>query len=101
MLEIDNEVIEGKVFGITSYLSSFYLHFLISNCQSMTREELYTILQAASFDTEAKSSPEKFRNYIQNDLKNKNINLELPEVTASGLKEIYLKSVDHIFKRVL
>lgn len=101
MLEIDNEVIEGKVFGITSYLSSFYLHFLISNCQSMTREELYTILQAASFDTEAKSSPEKFRNYIQNDLKNKNINLELPEVTASGLKEIYLKSVDHIFNRVL
>ena len=101
MLEIDNQVIEGKVFGITSYLSSFYLHFLISNCQSKTREELYTILQAASFDSEAKSSPEKFRNYIQNDLKNKNINLTLPEVTASGLKEIYLKSVDHIFKRVL
>lgn len=101
MLEIDNEVIEGKVFGITSYLSSFYLHFLISNCQSMTREELYVILQAASFDPEAKSSPEKFRNYIQNDLKNKKINLTLPEVTASGLKEIYLKSVDHIFKRVL
>jgi adenylosuccinate lyase len=100
-LDIDTEVIEGKVFGVTSYLSSFYLHFLISNCQSMTREELYMILQAASFDSEAKTSPEKFRNFIQNDLKNKNINLSLPEVTAAGLKEIYLKSVDHIFKRVL
>ncbi|MFA6237650.1 MAG: adenylosuccinate lyase [Bacteriovorax sp.] len=101
MLDIDKEVVEGKVLGVTSYLSSYYLHFLISNCEDMTREELYAILQAASFDPEAKSSPEKFRDYIQNDLKNKNIKIELPAVTPAGLKDIYLKSVDTIFKRVL
>lgn len=101
MLDIDRDVIEGKVLSHTHYLSSFYLHFLISNCESMTREELYTILQAASFDQDAKSSPEKFRTFIQNDLKNKKISITLPEVTPAGLKEIYLKSVDHIFKRVL
>jgi adenylosuccinate lyase len=101
MLDIDQAVIEDKVLGITSYLSSFYLHFLISNCQSMTREELYVILQAASFDQEAKSSPIKFREYIQKELRNKKIDLVLPEVTPAGLKEIYLKSVDRIFERVL
>lgn len=101
LLEIDKSVIEGKVLSHTHYLSSFYLHFLISNCESLTREELYTIIQAASFDQEAKTSPVKFREYIQNELKNKKVEIVLPEVTPVGLKEIYLKSVDHIFKRVL
>lgn len=101
LLEIDKAVIEAKVLSHTHYLSSFYLHFLISNCESLTREELYTIIQAASFDQEAKTSPVKFREYIQNELKGKKVEIVLPEVTPVGLKEIYLKSVDHIFKRVL
>lgn len=101
LLEIDKAVIEGKVLSHTHYLSSFYLHFLISNCESLTREELYSIIQAASFDQEAKTSPVKFREYIQNELKNKKVEILLPEVTPVGLKEIYLKSVEHIFKRVL
>lgn len=101
MLDIDSAVIEGKVLSHTHYLSSFYLHYLISHCESVTREELYTIIQAASFDLEAKSNPMKFREFIQNSLKSKNIELKLPEVNAQGLKDIYLKSVDHIFKRVL
>lgn len=101
MLEIDGEVIEGKVLAHTHYLSSFYLHFLISNCQSLTREDLYAIIQAASFDKEAKSEPAKFRDFIQKELKIRNIDIKLPAVTAEGLKDIYLKSVDHIFKRVL
>jgi adenylosuccinate lyase len=101
MLEIDNEVIEGKVLAHTHYLSSFYLHFLISNCESLTREDLYAIIQAASFDKEAKTEPSKFREFIQNELKTRKINVVLPAVTAEGLKDIYLKSADHIFKRVL
>lgn len=101
MLDIDTSVIEGKVLAHTHYLSSFYLHFLISHCQSLTREELYSIIQAASFDPEAKSNPTKFRDYIQNELKLKKIEVTLPAVTPEGLKDIYLKSVDHIFKRVL
>jgi adenylosuccinate lyase len=101
MLEIDGKVIEGKVLSHTHYLSSFYLHFLISNCESLTREDLYTIIQAASFDESAKSNPSSFREFIQKELKLKKIEIELPKVNAEGLKDIYLKSVDHIFNRVL
>lgn len=101
LLEIDGTAIEAKVLAHTHYLSSFYLHFLISNCESLTREELYAIIQAASFDPIAKSAPSKFREFIQKELLLKSIEIKLPEVNASGLKEIYLKSVDHIFKRVI
>jgi adenylosuccinate lyase len=101
MLDIDEAAIEGKVINHTHYLSSYYLHFLISNCNSVTREDLYAILQAASFDPIAKSSPVKFREFIQEELKLRKINVLLPEVNSKGLKQIYLKSVDHIFARVL
>lgn len=100
LLDIDTAVVEGKVLNHTHYLSSFYLHFLIKNCESMTREDLYSVVQTASFDPEAKSSPVLYRQFIQNELKNRKIDLVLPEVNADGLREIYLKSVDHIFKRV-
>lgn len=101
LLDIDEKVIEGKVLAHTHYLSSFYLHFLIKNCESLTREELYTVVQAASFDVEAKSNPVKYREFIQNELKNRKISVVLPEVTPEGLRNIYLKSVDHVFNRVL
>ncbi len=101
LLDIDAAVIEGKVLAHTHYLSSFYLHFLIKNCESLTREDLYAVVQKASFDPEAKSSPVKYREFIQNDLKSRKIDVVLPEVNAEGLRNIYLKSVDHIFQRVL
>ena len=101
LLDIDSAVVEGKVLNHTHYLSSFYLHFLIKNCESLTREDLYTVVQAASFDPEAKSNPVKYREFIQNDLKTRKIDVKLPEVNADGLRSIYLKSVDQIFKRVL
>jgi adenylosuccinate lyase len=101
LLEIDSSVIEGKVLSHTHYLSSYYLHFLIANCEAISREELYSIIQAASFDPKAKSNPSKFREFIQEALVNKKIDLQLPELNAEGLKQIYLKSVDHIFGRVL
>lgn len=101
MLEIDKIAIEKKVLSHTHYLSSFYLHFLIDHCQSMAREDLYSILQNASFDEEAKSHPEKFCLFIKKQLKAKNIELDLPKVDTDGLRQIYLKSVDQIFKRAL
>lgn len=101
LLDIDQAVVEGKVLAHTHYLSSFYLHFLIKNCETLTREDLYAIVQAASFDQEAKTNPAKFRELIQNELKNRNVRVELPAVDADGLRNIYLKSVEHIFSRVL
>lgn len=101
MLDIDSHTIEEKVLTNTHYLSSYYLHFLIKNCQSISREELYAIVQKASFAPEAKSNPEKFSSEIAKELKKKNLEIELPSVNKEGLKNIYLKSVDHIFNRVL
>lgn len=101
LLDIDEAVVEGKVLGHTHYLSSFYLHFLIKNCESLTREDLYSVVQSASFDNDAKSSPQKYREFIQNDLMKRKIDVKLPEVNADGLRNIYLKSVDDIFKRVM
>lgn len=101
LLDIDASVVEGKVLNNTHYLSSFYLHYLIKNCESLTREDLYAIVQAASFDQEAKTNPGKFRDLIQREIKKRNMEIQLPEVNAEGLRNIYLKSVDHIFKRVL
>jgi adenylosuccinate lyase len=101
LLDIDASVVEGKVLNNTHYLSSFYLHYLIKNCESLTREDLYAIVQAASFDQEAKTNPGKFRDLIQREIKKRNMEIQLPEVNAEGLRNIYLKSVDRIFKRVL
>lgn len=101
MLDIDQAVVEGKVLNNTHYLSSYYLHYLIEHCQSLTREDLYAIVQAASFDADAKSSPAKYREFIQGDLKKRGMDVKLPAVDADGLRKIYLKSADHIFKRVL
>ena len=101
LLDVDQAVVEGKVLNNTHYLSSFYLHFLIKNCETLTREDLYAVVQAASFDAEAKTNPGKFRELIQNELKNRKVDVKLPEVNADGLRNIYLKSVDHIFNRVL
>jgi len=101
LLEIDKEVVEGKVLANTHYLSSYYLHHLINECASTSREELYAIVQAASFNQEAKTNPMKFREIIQYELKQRKLEVNLPEVNADGLRKIYLGSVDHIFKRVL
>ncbi len=101
LLDIDEKVVEGKVLNHTHYLSSFYLHFLIKNCESLTREDLYAVVQAASFDADAKTNPQRFRDLIQNELKTRKETVTLPEVNADGLRNIYLKSVDQIFNRVL
>lgn len=101
LLDIDEKVVEGKVLNHTHYLSSFYLHFLIKNCESLTREDLYAVVQAASFDADAKTNPQRFRDLIQNELKTRKETVTLPEVNAEGLRNIYLKSVDQIFNRVL
>ncbi len=101
LLEIDTLAIEAKVLNNTHYLSSYYLHFLISHCEQLTRDELYSIIQAASFDPIATQTPSQFRDFIQSELLKKNQSMILPELDRDGLQAIYLKSVDHIFKRVL
>jgi adenylosuccinate lyase len=100
-LEIDTKFIEEKVMSHAHYLSSYYLHSLIEKVENITREELYALVQKVSFDEVAKKSPDQFRLKIQEELKQKNIIVELPYLDALGIKDIYLKHVDHIFNRIL
>jgi len=83
------------------YLSSYYLHVLIEKIETITREELYTIVQKVSFNEEARKNPEKFRQGILTELSALNITVDLPMLDSKGIKNIYLKNVDHIFARVL
>lgn len=96
-LDIDVETIENKVLNNTHYLSSFYLHHLIKVCPDLSREDLYAIIQSASFATK----PDQFRDAITEALKTRQVSAELPAVDRDGLKKIYLGSVEKIFKRVL
>lgn len=100
-LEIDREYIEQKVMNHAHYLSSYYLHVLIEKIENITREELYALVQKVSFNEEAKKNPDKFRQGLVAELKLKNIDVDLPELNGKGIKDIYLKSVDHVFARVL
>lgn len=96
-LEIDQKTIEDKVYQNSHYLSSFYLHHLIKSCPTLSREDLYAVIQTASFE----STPALFRKAILNSLSEKSLKVELPEMNPEGLKAIYLGSVEQIFKRVL
>lgn len=100
-LEIDVDYIEQKVMNHAHYLSSYYLHHLISEIKGITREELYSIVQKVSFNEEAKKSPEVFRNKIAEEVAALGHTVNLPALDKNGIKEIYLKHVDHIFNRVL
>jgi adenylosuccinate lyase len=100
-LEINREKIESKVFNNGNYLSSFYLHYLIENLESVSREDLYTIVQKASFIENSKLSPLHFAKNLDNELKVNGIQINLPQMDNDEIKKIYLSSVDHIFKRVL
>lgn len=100
-LEINNDFIEQKVMNHAHYLSSYYLHALIERIEKITREELYAIVQKVSFNEEAKKNPDKFRLAIEAELKAIGHEVNLPVLDKDGIKNIYLKHVDHIFMRVL
>lgn len=100
-LEINRSTIEGKVFSNFTYLSSYYLHRLI-DLYPMKREELYAIVQRASFATAQgiKQSPEIFHNNLAKELQNENVDLsEVKSPNVEEIKRIYLNSVDAIFQR--
>lgn len=101
LLEIDVEFIENKVMSHAHYLSSFYLHYLIEHVKEISREDLYTLVQAVSFNEEAKKSPENFRKQIDIELQKLGQKINLISLDRDAIKSIYLKHTDHIFNRLL
>jgi adenylosuccinate lyase len=97
-LVVQETKIESRVFDNFIYLSSFFLHHLISNT-NRRREDLYEIVQASSFN--AKTAKE-FHQGIVELLAKDNIDLSspLPFPSEEEIRLIYLKSSQEVFRRV-
>jgi hypothetical protein len=83
------------------YLSSYYLHELISKVSELKREDLYTIVQKVSFNEVARKNPDSFRSEIEKELKLLSISITLPKMDENEIRRIYLKHVDKVFTRAL
>jgi adenylosuccinate lyase len=99
-LEFHTEEIEKRVQAQSVHLSSFFLHHLIEH-SSCRREELYPLVQAASFTQKGQSSPEGFASELARELKEKNITVTLPSPSFDSLKSHYLKTTEAVFNRSL
>ncbi|OFZ26990.1 MAG: adenylosuccinate lyase [Bdellovibrionales bacterium RIFOXYB1_FULL_37_110] len=93
------DVIENKVKEEFTYLSSYFLHYLILNT-NLKRDDLYAIVQAAAFKAHESKSKEIFEQTLLEELKKKNIKVDLPKIDYNFIRNIYLKSFDEISKRV-
>jgi len=98
-LEFNIETIEKKVKDNFIYLSSYYLHHLIMHTNHR-REELYAILQKATFAGHKDKSAEIFYSTLKNLLKEVGVSLDLPKPDFNEIKNIYLKNIDKVFARV-
>jgi len=99
-LDFHTEVIENRVRENFTYLSSYYLHILISD-SDFRREDLYMVMQEASFEGSKEKSVDVFYDTMMKLLKEKNIEADLPRPTFEELKRIYLGNVNKVFARSL
>jgi adenylosuccinate lyase len=99
-LVFHNEVITERVFDNCTYLSSYYLHHLIEK-SNFKRDDLYAIVQKASFAASKTQKATDFHNSIEEQLKDKKMELVLPVPTNDEIKSIFLKSTQQVFDRVL
>ncbi len=99
-LVFHEEKIESKVERSFTYLSSYYLHQLILN-SDYTREELYELVQKASFEGHQSNSKQIFFDTLKSLAQDKGIKVSLQAPDEKGLREIYLKNIDSVFNRVM
>jgi adenylosuccinate lyase len=99
-LIFNKEVISNRVFDNYTYLSSYYLHHLIEHTD-IKRDNLYSIVQEASFEAAKHQSANAFHESLQDLLKKEGVELQLPSPDKEEIKKIFLRSTDDVFKRVL
>ena len=92
-LVINKKHIEEKVFKNTSYLSSYYLHFLIENSE-LTRESLYEIVQTAAFDTQDKGLQVSLQAQLEKHKIKHHYNLDMFNADCKNIKEFHKKAQD-------
>ena len=96
-LQIDTNKLESRTMQECSYLSSYYLHYLITKT-TFSREKIYKWVQEASF--ESSNQKKSIHEILESLIKKEGVDVELPQVDFSQIKKIYLQSADSIFKRV-
>lgn len=95
-LVVHTERIQKKVFDQYHYLSSYVLHKLIEE-NSHSREELYDVVQKASFESK---SVENFKELLEKSPLTSGSDLSiLATLSDTNLKSIYLDHVDEVFDR--
>lgn len=101
-LVIIRERIEDRVTEQYTYLSSYYLHFLLRHAK-INREEGYEIVQKAIFSTDKDRTSQKIHTLIQEGLKERGITLTkpLPIPTYDEIKLIYTREIKTLYERVL
>lgn len=100
-LVFHKEEIERKVKENHTYLSSYYLHQLLLKT-SFKREDLYYIVQQASFEGAKENSREALHAALVKLLKEKDVVLDnLPIPTFEEVKNIFMAHVDTVFERSL
>jgi len=96
-LVFNTERIQSKVLNDFNYLSSYVLHILIEE-NSYNREELYQVVQEASFNSK---TIEQFKAELEkSELSAKTDFSFLAALDETMLRNIYLKHIDAIYKRV-
>jgi len=96
-LVVNTEHIQQKVYSQYQYLSSYVLHKLIEE-NVQTRDELYQLVQKASFESK---NINEFKKILEESSSSSGSNLNfLAALDETSIKNIYLKHVDKIFERV-
>ena len=99
-LLVFKERIEEKVEKESTYLSSYYLHYLIEKTD-LSREDLYSIVQKASFEGAEKGQVKDFHASLISLMEERGIRLKVPYPSLEETKKIFLHNVDQIFQRTL
>ena len=96
-LVVNDEIIQEKVLEDYKYLSSYVLHRIIEENRA-TREELYKLVQEASFESR---TAEQFQEKLEkSDLTGETYLNFISSLDEKTVRSIYLKHVETVFERV-
>lgn len=96
-LVVHENKIEAKVLENFTYLSSYMLHLIIEK-MDIAREEIYPIVQQASFESK---SATQFIQRVSSHPKLKDLDLSvMNSFDASTIKKLYLSQTEKVFNRV-
>lgn len=99
-LGVDPEQVELRTRENLTYLSTYFLHFLIEKT-TLNRDILYEMTSQAGLCAQQQKSYQVFQDKLQESLQNKGVSLTLPTLNFDEIRSIYLKHIDIIFNRTL